>query len=197
MTMRMKKKIVAAICAVVLSLSLPMLAWGADSPNNDQATSNDVVLNVSAGSGTVASVEASSTQASNVEVSANDEVLASFEVTGDATDVTLTFNVGTEWAGYTCKVFIQHTDGTTEPPRTVTVAADGTLTIHVDRLSIFTLVVDTTSAPSGGSSGTDTGGTSPKTGVDTSTTGVVAGMTIAMAVAAACVAVALRKKVTQ
>jgi LPXTG-motif cell wall-anchored protein len=194
----MKKKIIAAICAVALTLSLPMLAWGADSPSNEQATSNDVVLNVSAGSGTIASVDDTSTQASNTQVSANDEVLASFEVKGNATDVTLSFNIGTQWAGYTVRVYIQHEDGTLTTAIVNPVPANGIVQIHVDRLSIFTLVVDKTSAPSTSGSGTDTGGTSPKTGVDTSTTtAVVAGVTIAMAIAAACVAVALRKKVTQ
>jgi hypothetical protein len=197
----MKKKIVAVICVVALMLSLPVLAWAADSPSNDQATSNGVILDASATSGTVA-VVASSTQASNAAVAATDELLASFEAEGDGADVTLTFNIGAKWAGYTLRTYIEHKDGTLTTAITTPVAANGVVAIHVDEFkggsAFFTLVVDKTTAPSTGGSGTDTGGTSPKTGVDTSaTTGVVVGMTIAMAVAAACVAVALRKKVTQ
>jgi hypothetical protein len=197
MMIGMKKKITAVICVIALTLSLPMFAWAAPSPSNDQATSGEVVLNVSAGSGTIESVTASSEQAKNVELTANDEVLASFEITGDATNVTLTFNVGAEWAGYTCKIFVEHNDGTTEV-LTATIATDGTLVVHIDKLSLFTLVVDKTSAPASGGSGTDTSATSPRTGVGISaTTGVVAGLTVAMAVAAVFVAVALRKKVAR
>jgi hypothetical protein len=200
MTIKMKKKIVAALCVVALTLSLPMLAWAAGSPTNDQATSGDVVLNASADNGTLA-VVASSDQASNTVVSANDEVLASFEGEGDATNVSLTFNVGAKWAGYTMRIFIDNIDGTVDT-RTVTIAADGTAAIQVSEFAggsaLFTLVVDTASAPAAGGSGTDTSPTSPKTGVDMSaTTAVVAGMTITMAIAAVFVALALRKKITQ
>jgi hypothetical protein len=200
MMIKMKKKIIAVICVIALTLSLPMLAWAAPSPSNDQATSNGVVLNASAGGGTVA-VAASSVQASNTVVSANDEVLASFEGTGDATDVSLTFNVGVNRAGYTMRIFIENNDGTIDA-QTVTIAADGTAAIHVDEFpggsSLFTLVLDTKSGPASGGSGTDTSPTSPKTGVDISAaTTAVAGMTIGMAVAAVFVALALRKKITQ
>jgi hypothetical protein len=201
MMIEMKKKFIAVICVIALTLSLPMLAWGAGSPNHEQAVSRDVVLDVSVGpnsTGTLGPVVATETQASNVVVTANDEVLASFEITGDATDVNLVFSVGAQWAGYTCTVFIQHSDGSGAETQTVTIAADGTVAIHVDKLSIFTLVVDKTSAPAPGGTVTDTGSTSPRTGVDMSaTTGIVAGMTIAMAAAAVFVAVALRKKVIQ
>jgi hypothetical protein len=201
MMIEMKKKFIAVICVIALTLSLPMLAWGADSPAHEQAVSGDVVLDVSVGpnsTGTLGPVVATEAQASNVVVTADDEVLASFEITGDATDVNLVFSVGTQWAGYTCTVFIQHSDGSDPETRTVTIAADGTVAIHVDKLSIFTLVVDKTSAPSAGGPATDNGSTSPKTGVDMGvTTGVIAGLTIAMAIGALCAAVALRKKVIQ
>jgi LPXTG-motif cell wall-anchored protein len=197
MMIKMRKKIIAVICVIALTLSLPMLAWAADSPSHEEAVSNGVVLDVTAGSGTLDSVTASSTQASNVQLSATDEVLASFEIEGDATDIDLTFNVGTKWAGYTCTIFIEHNDETTEV-RTAVVAANGTITIHVDKLSLFTLVVDTATAPASGGSGTDTSPTSPKTGVDTSATAtVVTGITITMAIAAVFVAFALRKKIAQ
>ncbi|MDR2672930.1 MAG: hypothetical protein LBC35_06590 [Coriobacteriales bacterium] len=201
MASKMKKKIIAVICVFALVLSLPMLAWAVPSSENNQATSSDgVVLNVSAGSGTIDSVAEATTQASNVPATlpATQEVLASFEVKGDATDVDLTFNVGAQWAGYKVTVYIQHDNGDPEVRSGVTVAANGTLNIHVDRLSVFTLVVDKTSAPASDGTKTDTGATSPKTGVEVgATAGVVAGVTIAMALAAAFVAVALRKKVMQ
>jgi hypothetical protein len=203
MMIEMKKKFIAVICVVALALSLPMLAWGLGSPDNPATITDDnsgVSIGVTVGpdsTGSIDEVIVSEAQASNVVVTANDEVLASFEVVGDATNVNLTFAVGAEWAGYTCTIFIQHNDGTTET-QTVTVAADGTLTIHVSKLSIFTLVVDKTSAPTSGGTVTDNGSTSPKTGVDLSaTTGTIAGLTIAMAIAAVFVAVALRKKVVQ
>jgi hypothetical protein len=202
--MKLSKRILAFTCVIALVFSLPMLAWAAESPSNEKEATgaNDVVLDVVVeGGGVLTSVTATQAQASNVQASltTNDKVLASFEVesTGNITNATLTFSVGTQWAGYTCKVFIEHNDGSTEM-KTVTVAANGTVSIQVNKLSLFTIVVDETSAPSGGGGNSDVSPTSPKTGVDTSlATGVVAGATIVMAFAAIFVAVALRKRVTR
>jgi hypothetical protein len=207
MMIEMKKKFIAVICVIALTLSLPMLAWGLPSPENGETFTDpesNISIAVSLGEdsdGTITSIAVAAEPAKGVpaDLPATQEVLASFEVIGTITtgSVNLTFAVGTEWAGYTCTVYIEHSDGTLET-QTVVVAADGTLTLSVTKLSTFTLVVDTTSAPAPGGTVTDTGSTSPKTGVDLSaTTGTIAGLTIAMAIAAAFVAVALRRKVIQ
>ena len=96
----MKKRIVAIACAAALMLALPTLAWAAPSPsNNGTATgSNGVTAVVKAGSGTIESVASTTTQASNVP--AGTDIVALFVVTGDATNVDLTFNVGTQYAGH-------------------------------------------------------------------------------------------------
>ena len=187
----MKKKLVAITCAMALMLALPTLAFAAPSPSNPDPApvvgKNEVVIAVKAGSGTVDSVDISTTDASNVP--AGSEVLASFEVKGDATDVTLTFNVGAKYAGYSATIYIQHNDGTTEA-KTVTVGADGMISVHVDKLSVFSIVM----GEKGAAAAADKGAKSPATGVDF---GTVAGGTVAMAIAAGVVFVALRKKVTE
>ena len=189
----MNKKLVAILCVVALTMSVPVLALGAPSPSNEgQATSNGVVINVDAASGSNITVIGTTTQAANVQLGTSEEVLASFEVTGEASDITITFNVGTQYAGYAYTIFIEHNDGTTEV-REGTIAADGTITIHVDALSYFTVVVDKSSAPASGTS-TDTTATSPKTGVET---GMVLGISVAMLFAAGAVAFSLRKKVAK
>lgn len=186
----MKKRIVAIACAAALMLALPTLAWAAPSPsNNGTATgSNGVTAVVKAGSGTIESVASTTTQASNVP--AGTDIVASFEVTGDATNVDLTFNVGTQYAGHAFTVYVQHTDGTTET-LTGTVAADGTVSIHVDKLSIFSIAIGDKVADTAAA---NTGAKSPQTGVDL---GTVAGATVVTAIAAGAVFVALRKKVTE
>ena len=85
---------------------------------------------------------------------------------------------------------MQHTDGTTEDFLTGTVAADGTIAIHVDKLSIFSIAI----GAAGSTANANTGSTSPQTGVDL---GTVAGATVVTAIAAGAVFVALRKKVTE
>ena len=173
----MKKRIVAIACAAALMLALPTLAWAAPSPsNNGTATgSNGVTAVVKAGSGTIESVASTTTQASNVP--AGTDIVASFEVTGDATNVDLTFNVGTQYAGHAFTVYVQHTDGT--------------VSIHVDKLSIFSIAIGDKVADTAAA---NTGAKSPQTGVDL---GTVAGATVVTAIAAGAVFVALRKKVTE
>ena len=159
-------------------LALPTLAWAAPSPsNNGTATgSNGVTAVVKAGSGTIESVASTTTQASNVP--AGTDIVASFEVTGDATNVDLTFNVGTQYAGHAFTVYVQHTDGTT-------------VSIHVDKLSIFSIAIGDKVADTAAA---NTGAKSPQTGVDL---GTIAGATVVTAIAAGAVFVALRKKVTE
>ena len=185
----MKKRIVAIACAAALMLALPTLAWAAPSPSNNGTATGDngVSAVVQAGSGTIESVASTSAKASNVP--AGTDIVASFEVKGDATNVDLTFNVGAKYAGYAYTVYVQHTDGTTET-LTGTVAADGTIAIHVDKLSIFSIAI----GAAGSTANANTGSTSPQTGVDL---GTVAGATVVTAIAAGAVFVALRKKVTE
>lgn len=189
----MKKRIVAIACACALALAMPALAFAAPSPSGQDASGHttatapgNITVNVKAGSGTVESTMATAVAASNVPVGAT--VLASFEVKGDATDVTLTFNVGTQYAGYNTTVYVQHNDGTTEA-LTAKVSNDGTISIHVDKLSVFSIVMGDKAAGS-----TDGSAKSPQTGVDF---GAVAGATAVAAIAAGIVFVALRKKVTE
>ena len=186
----MKKRIVAIACAAALMLAMPTLAWAAPSPSNNGTVTgnNGVVAQVTAGSGTIKDVKAVDTKASNVP--AGTDIVASFEVTGDATDVTLTFNVGAKYAGYAYTVYIQHTDGTTETA-TGTVAADGTITVKADKLSIFSIAIGDKVADTAAA---NKGAKSPQTGVDF---GMVAGATAATAIAAGVVFIALRKKVTE
>lgn len=198
------KKLATFACALALALAMPTLAWAAPSPSEPQQTvpvADGITASVTfAGDVTVA---ATTTQASNVTVSGSEQVMGSIEVNGEGVSadnpLTVTFSVGSQYAGCTGKIFIQHNDGTTEI-RDVTIGADGTASITVTKLSIFTLVVDTASVPAaGGTTGTTTGGTdasatSPQTGIDST---AIAGGMVVMAVAAGGVAVALRKKINE
>ncbi len=212
-----KQRVAAAVCTASLALALPMAAFAAPSAENtwtDSATSgaasaSGTIVNETDLSGFRLDVEPSDVQASNAVVSDTQIAVASFEVTaaelqGGAWNptsdvaVTLTFDLGTqEYNGYNAIIYIQHDAGDTET-MTQTIV-NGTVTVTVDRLSIFTVVVDTESAPAPSQPGTSTekpgankAPTSPQTGVDVA--GAAAG-TAAMAVAAAGVAVALRKRV--
>lgn len=189
----MKSKLFAVVMAAMLMLAMPVLAWANPSPEANSATAANGTTLVVSGSGTVDSVKAVSTQAKNVPEGV--EAFASFEVLGtiaDGESLTLTFGLGEKYAGATVDVYIQHGDGTTDVQEGLTVAADGTLTITVDKLSIFSLVVDDSTAT--GATGADNGSTSPKTGVDMTT---VAGGTAVAAIAAGVVFCALRRKINE
>lgn len=187
----MKKRLIAIVSALALAVVLPCAALAAPSPSGTTATgANNVVFNAQAGAGTIEEVKVSTVQASNVSLNANEQVLASFEVTGDATDVTLTFSLGSQYAGAKARVFVQHNDGSTEILE-ATVSSEGLVTVHVDGLSIFTIAVDTSTVSGGSSTGTDTGAKSPYTGV--STLGVAAVSGVALIAAAGCGAFVVRK----
>ena len=163
----MKKKLAALFCAAVLAMSLPAMAFAAqfNSPAGTTVTgSNGVALTVKgdvSGNGFI-HVEPSSVQASNVPAGVTP--IASFEVTADDsisfTELTFVFSVGAQYAGADATIYIQHGDGSTEIQQTK-VAADGTITITVDKLSIFSVVIDESTAT--GSAGVDTSATSPQT----------------------------------
>jgi len=198
---QMKKKIAILVSALALVFALPVLAWAAPSPTVLSTTSNGVSVEAKAGSGTIDSVPASSTNASNTTLNSGESVAASFEVKGNATSVTLTFSVGTQYAGYGYRVFAQHDDGTSEIVGSGTVPSDGVIVVQSSKLSIYTVAL---SAPAGGTTttastgttgtGTDTSSTSPVSGIDDTP---VALITFGLLVAAGACALALRKRVAE
>lgn len=196
----MKKKLFAVVLAAVMVLAMPAMAFAAPSPSvveGSGSASNGTTLTVTAnGTGTITVAE-SSKQASNAVLSGSEVVVGSFEVassTGDATDATLTFKVGARYAGAHAKIFIEHSDGTTEV-KEVTVSADGYIIIKADTLSsssVFTVVVDPTTAT--GTTAADTSSVSPQTGVDMTLVAAASGICF---VGAGAVAFALRKRMTK
>ena len=199
----MKKRIVSIVCAAMLMLALPTMAWAAASPEKSSSTSTSAVSNgvtavvdyKYAGDGKLI-VEGSQVQASNVPTGS--DVIASFHAYTEGKvdidgNITFVFNVGSQYSGYTAYVYVQHDDGTTEV-KTATVSSDGTIAITVDRLSVFSIVLGDKAAGTATAAKASTSSKSPTTGVDMGV--VAAGSAIAFVGAAAC-AVALRKKVTE
>lgn len=195
------KKLVSAFAAFTMMLALPTVAMAAqfNSPSGTTVTApgTGVAISVSgdvSGDGFI-HVDPSDAAASNVPEGVTP--LASFEVVADDnvsfTELSLTFSVGSQYAGAKATVYIQHGDGTTDVQE-ATVAADGTVTITVDRLSIFSIVVDESIIPADGGVATDTSATAPATDVNSA---AVAGVTVAAIAGAGVVAVALRKKVSE
>lgn len=194
----MKKRIASVVCAAMLMLALPTLAWAAPSPSaiTGNGNSGNVTAYVSGegslGNGSLV-VEGTDTQASN----ASGNIIANFHVytTGDASfngEITLTFNVGAANAGKTATIYIQHENPAGTEVKTATVAADGSITITVDHLSYFSIALSDGAAKTTATA--DKSSKSPTTGVDMGV--VAAGSAVAFA-GAAVVAVALRKKVTE
>lgn len=188
----MKKRIVAIACAAAMMLALPTLAWAAPSPvgNNTSGDVNGTVVNVTAKSGNVSAPAIAPHAAKTVPAGVTP--LVSFEITGDeaASGVTVSFNVGSQYANHAYTIYVEHSDGTAGENITGVVGSDGTITFTVDKLSIFSVVIGDVAS----SSTTNAGSTSPQTGVDL---GTVAGATVVTAIAAGAVFVALRKKVTE
>ena len=212
------KKIVGVFAAATMMFALPSVAMAAqfNSPSGTTVTApgTNVSISVSgdvtseSGNGYI-SVEPGTTPAANVPAGVTP--LATFEVVAEGdvqfSQISLTFSVGSRYAGADATVYVVHSDGSQEaiPAK---VAADGTVTVTVDRLSVFSIVVDESTIPSGNQGGTTTGGTTGTTGgttTDTSATSPytgaflapVAGMTVAAFAAAGGVSVVLRKKVNE
>lgn len=99
--------------------------------------------------------------------------------------LTLTFTVGTQYAGQTATILIQHQDGTTET-QTAVVSSNGTISLTVTQLSKFTVSFGGNTVAT-----SSTSATSPKTGVDVTT---VAFATLGAAIVAGGIVVALRKQ---
>lgn len=213
------KKIVGVFAAATMMFALPSVAMAAQFNSPSGTTVTDPGTNVSISvSGDVTSesgngyinVEPGSAPAANVPAGVTP--LATFEVVAEGdvqfSELSLTFSVGSKYAGAQATVYVVHSDGSQETIP-ATVAADGTVTVTVDRLSVFSIVVDESTIPSGNQGGTGTtGGTTGTTGgttTDTSATSPytgaflapVAGMTVAAFAAAGGVSVVLRKKVNE
>ena len=211
------KKIVGVFAAATMMFALPSVAMAAqfNSPSGTTVTGQSGVSISVSGDVTSASgngyidVNAGSTPAANVPAGVTP--LATFEVVAEGdvqfSELSLTFSVGSQYAGAQATVYVVHSDGTQEAIP-ATVAADGTVTVTVARLSVFSIVVDESTIPSGNQGGTTTGGTTGTTGgttTDTSATSPytgaflapVAGMTVAAFAAAGGVSVVLRKKVNE
>lgn len=207
------KKIVGVFAAATMMFALPSVAMAAqfNSPSGTTVTAPGTNVSISV-SGDVTSasgngyidVEAATAPASNVPAGVTP--LATFEVVAEGdvqfTNLSLTFSVGTRYAGAEASVYVVHSDGSQEVIP-ATVAADGTVTVTVDRLSVFSIVVDETTIPAGNQgTGTGTGaGTTTDTSATSPYTGAflapVAGMTVAAFAAAGGVSVVLRKKVNE
>ncbi|HIU04835.1 MAG TPA: hypothetical protein IAD14_05165 [Candidatus Coprousia avicola] len=198
------KKLVTAIAAAAMIFALPGVAMAADfqSPAGTSVTdeASGVALHVSgniSGTGFV-HVNVTDKIASNVPEGV--DPIASFEVTKDDGveidgQLSFVFSVGTQYAGATATIYIEHgTDGNgATETQTATVAADGTITIAVDELSVFSVVIDESTIPAGGAT-TDTSATSPQTNA---TVAPVAMVTTVAVLGAGAAAVALRKKVNE
>lgn len=207
------KKIVGVFAAATMMFALPSVAMAAqfNSPSGTTVTDQSGVSISVSGDVTSASgngyidVNAGSTPAANVPAGVTP--LATFEVVAEGdvqfSELSLTFSVGSQYAGAQATVYVVHSDGSQEtiPAK---VAADGTVTVTVDRLSVFSIVVDESTIPSGNQDGTTTGttgGTTTDTSATSPYTGAflapVAGMTVAAFAAAGGVSVVLRKKVNE
>lgn len=194
------KKLVTAIAAAAMIFALPGVAMAVpfNSPTGTTVTdsASGVALSVSGpiSNGNVY-VEVSDQKAVNVPEGVTP--IASFKVTADDTVVidgqlSFVFSVGTQYAGATATIYIQHDSGDNET-QTATVAADGTITIAVDEFSIYSVVIDESTIPAGGAT-TDTSATSPQTNA---TVAPVAMVTTVAVLGAGAAAVALRKKVNE
>lgn len=207
------KKIVGVFAAATMMFALPSVAMAAqfNSPSGTTVTDQSGVSISVSGDVTSASgngyidVNAGSTPAANVPAGVTP--LATFEVVAEGdvqfSELSLTFSVGSQYAGAKATVYVVHSDGSQEAIP-ATVAADGTVTVTVDRLSVFSIVVDESTIPSGnqgGTAGGTTGGTTTDTSATSPYTGAflapVAGMTVAAFAAAGGVSVVLRKKVNE
>ena len=175
---------VAVACAVAMVLAIPGMAFAVDSPSQSTVGpvtgDNGVTLQITyTGPEAALIIEPTGQDAANVP--SDTDPLASFDVyetnpgTLTADDGTIpggllmTWNVGSQYAGVTATVYVQHQDGATEA-KTATVDANGSFSMNIDRLSIFSVSVPATkgdsSNTSSSSSKTDTSSKSPKTGTD-------------------------------
>lgn len=196
------KKYAAILGALVMALALPVSAFAWVSPTGDvkaptatyEAPSGVEVKAAAAcnGTGTLTITPEESAKASNTEVPEGFTEVASFRIesTGDVEPpYQFSYNLGTEYANAEVTVYVDHEGEAENEVVTKTASSDGTITFTTDALSIHTIVAK----KADGVVNTDTGSTSPQTGLNTS---AVAVGTVCVAVAAGAVYVA-RKKVSE
>lgn len=196
------KKYAAILGALVMALALPVSAFAWVSPTGDvkastvtyEAPSGVEVKAAAAcnGTGSLTITPEESVKASNAEVPEGFTEVASFKIES-AGDVEppyqFSYNLGAEYANAEVTVYVDHEGKAENEVVTKTASSDGTITFTTDALSIHTVVAK----KADGVVNTDTGSTSPQTGLNT--TAVAAG-TVCVAVAAGAVYVA-RKKVSE
>lgn len=196
------KKYAAILGALVMALALPVSAFAWVSPTGDvkaptvtyEAPSGVEVKAAAAcnGTGTLTITPEESVKASNTEVPEGFTEVASFRIesTGDVEPpYQFSYNLGAEYANAEVAVYVDHEGEAENEVVTKTASSDGTITFTTDALSIHTIVAK----KADGVVNTDTGSTSPQTGLNT--TAVAVG-TVCVAVAAGAVYVA-RKKVSE
>lgn len=196
------KKYAAILGALVMALALPVSAFAWVSPTGDvkaptvtyEAPSGVEVKAAAAcnGTGTLTITPEESVKASNAEVPEGFTEVASFKIesTGDVEPpYQFSYNLGSEYANAEVTVYVDHEGEAENEVVTKTASSDGTITFTTDALSIHTIVAK----KADGVVNTDTGSTSPQTGLNT--TAVAVG-TVCVAVAAGAVYVA-RKKVSE
>lgn len=196
------KKYAAILGALVMALALPVSAFAWVSPTGDvkaptvtyEAPSGVEVKAAAAcnGTGTLTITPEESVKASNTEVPEGFTEVASFRIesTGDVEPpYQFSYNLGAEYANAEVTVYVDHEGEAENEVVTKTAGSDGTITFTTDALSIHTIVAK----KADGVVNTDTGSTSPQTGLNT--TAVAVG-TVCVAVAAGAVYVA-RKKVSE
>jgi len=196
------KKYAAILGALVMALALPVSAFAWVSPTGDvkaptvtyEAPSGVEVKAAAAcnGTGTLTITPEESVKASNAEVPEGFTEVASFKIesTGDVEPpYQFSYNLGAEYANAEVTVYVDHEGEAENEVVTKTASSDGTITFTTDALSIHTIVAK----KADGVVNTDTGSTSPQTGLNTS---AVAVGTVCVAVAAGAVYVA-RKKVSE
>ncbi|WP_281695271.1 hypothetical protein [Collinsella tanakaei] len=196
------KKYAAILGSLVMALALPVSAFAWVSPTGDvkaptvtYEAPSGVEVKVAAacnGTGSLTITPEESVKASNAEVPEGFTEVASFKIesTGDVEPpYQFSYNLGAEYANAEVTVYVDHEGKAENEVVTKTASSDGTITFTTDALSIHTVVAK----KADGVVNTDTGSTSPQTGLNT--TAVAAG-TVCVAVAAGAVYVA-RKKVSE
>ncbi len=197
----MLKKIAMLAATAALALTLPCLAFAEGSPtgnNQDTATGTNSTVTVESNATDYANlVVEPATTPSNVSSIAVGTVVDTYSVyMDDGSDltgsVTITFNVGTKYAGKTAHVYVIHgTDasGAASELTSKVVSADGTVTFTVDALSYYTVSVD--ESASGVAS--DSSAKSPSTGANPMGLAIAAGAVVVLAGAV----VVARKKIAE
>lgn len=195
------KKHIALVGALALSLSAPVVAFADASPQvikpatgNNDGTTLTVSGGKTTGSGSIV-VTGAETDLEDYGISlTSDDFAISFDIDYqgdvDASNVTLTFNVGARYAGARARVYYTDANGKTGYVD-AKVAADGTVTVNLDSPVKVTVVVygKTASGDNGGK--VDDSNKSPQTGIDVVAVQTATGL--ALVAAAGCAVVARRR----